>query len=302
MNATSPSEHPSHADGGATPPLRDRRDGDRTGGPEARAPYTDIGDNHGQADPDGNPLPTAEELLNGETRDGMLPRLHSRLLYDPWKSPLPGDVQAEGPARATYTQLIEDIDLEAIDSLGVAVNFHRRMIEAGNAVLDGNPPDGVKPEVVLRLAQSSARSMKDCVLARHGLLRATAASCMDNDVRAAFMEDRANAVVHATLMALDEKFREVGFGAWMPFRFPDQWLMFCGVLRRVLAANGLIHSDNPEVYRRLLEETPPVPNTDDQGAHSPIRMPQNWSKAWTNRGAESMQELRTRLQKEVWDP
>ena len=53
-------------------------------------------------------------------------------------------------------------------------------------------------------------------------------------------------------------FDKLGFGAWMPFRFPDQWLMFCSVMQRVLAANGLIHSSHPEIYRRLLEETPPV--------------------------------------------
>ena len=263
-------------------------------------PYPDIGDHHGHTDPDGNPLPTAAELLAGKTREGLIPKLYSRLLYKRWDAIVPGDVPADTPGRAEYMRLREDIDLEAIDLLGLAANFHRRMIETGNAVLDGNAPEGIKPEVILRLAQSSARAMKDVVLARRDLLREAASSCLENDLRAAFMEDRAHAVVHATLLALDEKFQEVGFGSWMPFRFPDQWLMFCGVLRRVLAANGLIHSQDPDVYRRLLEETPPVEGDDDEGPHGPRKMPRNWSKVWNNRGSPSMEDLRQRLDTEVW--
>ena len=56
------------------------------------------------------------------------------------------------------------------------------------------------------------------------------------DTRKSFMQDRAIAVIYATLLHLDKSFSEIGFGSWMPFRFPDQWLSFCGVMTRVLAA------------------------------------------------------------------
>ena len=66
--------------------------------------------------------------------------------------------------------------------------------------------------------------------------------------------------------------------------------MFCGVMSRVLAANGLVHSDNPELYRKILEETPSVPR--DRGD---LRTPQNWSTCWVNRGSRSMNELRFKM-------
>jgi hypothetical protein len=105
------------------------------------------------------------------------------------------------------------------------------------------------------------------------------------DKRQAFLEDRAVAVVKQTLLALDDRFIRVGFGAWMPFRYADQWLMFCGVMSRVLAANGLVHSENPEAYRKILEETPPV---EDQQPHTP----ESWATCWSNRGARTINELR----------
>ncbi len=88
------------------------------------------------------------------------------------------------------------------------------------------------------------------------LARRAAKVAARRDLRVDFLHDRAHAVVRDTLLHLDKKFWDVGFGGWMPFRFPDQWLMFVGVLRRVLAANGLIHSPHAQVYRKLLEDTP----------------------------------------------
>jgi hypothetical protein len=123
------------------------------------------------------------------------------------------------------------------------------------------------------------------------------------DERETFMQDRAHAVIYGLLLHLDEQFKEVGFGSWMPFRFPDQWLSFCGVLRRVLAANGLIHSKYADVYRKLLDETPPVelPGTlQDRIRES--RTPNNIAQCKSNQGAYTMSELKTRLWKEIWGP
>jgi len=125
------------------------------------------------------------------------------------------------------------------------------------------------------------------------------------DMKTSFMWDRAHAVVAATLLHMDESFDKLGFGAWMPFRFPDQWLMFCSVMQRVLAANGLIHSSHPEIYRRLLEETPPVDWPEgilDTGERiEKLKTPENWSRCWSNRGARTLTELKERLEKEVWN-
>ena len=127
---------------------------------------------------------------------------------------------------------------------------------------------------------------------------------MSQDIKQSFIWDRAHAVVASTLLHLDDEFDKVGFGSWMPFRYPDQWLMFVGVMRRVLAANGLIHSDNPEQYRKLLEETDPVvPEIEDINERIDWwKTPENWSTSWSNRGARTLEDLRQRLMDEVWDP
>jgi hypothetical protein len=117
----------------------------------------------------------------------------------------------------------------------------------------------------------------------------------------AFLENRAIGVVFGTLLHLDEQFQQLGFGSWMPFRFPDQWLAFCGVLRRVLAANGLIHSEHADTYRKLLDETPPVelPGTIKQRVQE-SRTPINPARSASSQGAASMDELKFRLEREVW--
>jgi hypothetical protein len=105
------------------------------------------------------------------------------------------------------------------------------------------------------------------------------------------------------LLHLDEQFRDVGFGSWMPFRFPDQWLAFCGIMRRVLAANGLIHSRHADVYRKLLDETPAVEIEGEiEDRIKMTRTPINPARCWENRGAENMTELDKRLWHEVDNP
>ncbi|MCC6574012.1 MAG: hypothetical protein IT462_09485, partial [Planctomycetes bacterium] len=87
-------------------------------------------------------------------------------------------------------------------------------------------------------------------------------------------------------------------------RFPDQWLMFCGVMTRVLAANGLIHAKHADVYRRLMEETPGVerPGAESRGSNPgqspkagtvPIdeRPPKSWSRIKSMRETETLEAL-----------
>jgi hypothetical protein len=71
----------------------------------------------------------------------------------------------------------------------------------------------------------------------------------------------------------------------------------------VLAANGLIHSAHADVYRKLLDETPPVElegTVHDRVKES--RTPHNVAQGYCNRGAYTMSELKKRLKAEIWDP
>lgn len=260
-------------------------------------PYPPIGTTDGLRDPDGNPFPSIENLLAGEMPDGSLPKLHSRALYGGWDKPLPGDPGSEPFARE-IADLLKHADLHSLDVAGEAISFQREMIHHGRAVLRGAETP-FKPEVVLRLAESASRSVVRNVKTWREIMIEGAARAAELDQRRAFMESRAVGVVLNTLLGMEQKFIDVGFGAWMPFRFPDQWLMFCGVMQKVLAANGLIHAKNPDVYRRLLEETPPV---ESDGFDVAGKLPQNWARCWTNRGASTMAELHARLTDEVWFP
>lgn len=116
----------------------------------------------------------------------------------------------------------------------------------------------VKPLSILTLASRSAKELiKASAELRDAELKYNRTNA-DAEMRRDFMLDRAVSIVTDTMMHMDKTFADVGFGNWMPFRFPDQWIMFGGVMQRVLAAHGLMHADTPEAYKRLLEETPPI--------------------------------------------
>jgi hypothetical protein len=122
------------------------------------------------------------------------------------------------------------------------------------------------------------------------------------EVKLAFFHDRAHAVINQTLLHLDQQYQDIGFGSWMPFRFPDQWLSFCGIMTRVLAANGLMHAKHADTYRKLLDETPPVEVEGTvQDRIKKARTPINIAKCHSNRGARTMEDLKQRLRIEVWD-
>ena len=131
-----------------------------------------------------------------------------------------------------------------------------------------------------------SNALQRVVALRVKLARRAAKLAAQRDLRVDFLHDRAHAVVRDTLLHLDKKFWDVGFGGWMPFRFPDQWLMFVGVLRRVLAANGLIHSPHAQVYRKLLEDTP-YPH-DESREQVP---PEIWSTVHSYQVPRTMDEL-----------
>ncbi|MEZ5991064.1 MAG: hypothetical protein R3E76_01745 [Planctomycetota bacterium] len=222
-----------------------------------------------------------------------------------------------GPARGTGATEIppppQKLDDEKVRQ---AIELGKRHEEAMQAVRGDNrkPSTRQTREIafadlnaaqVMTLAERAAKLMPVLSEQRAAVAHKLIDDSKAVDMKTSFMWDRAHAVVAATLLHMDESFDKLGFGAWMPFRFPDQWLMFCSVMQRVLAANGLIHSSHPEIYRRLLEETPPVDWPEgilDTGERiEKLKTPENWSRCWSNRGARTLTELKERLEKEVWN-
>ena len=144
-------------------------------------------------------------------------------------------------------------------------------------------------------AQRASMNLADLAMKRRIIAELLIDATNKEDVRTAFIRDRAHAVVEGTLLYLDKHFVDAGFGAWMPFRFPDQWLMFCGVMRRILAANGLLHSQHAEIYRQLMDHTPAVDYDGTIDERIQRIVPRNWGKCWRNRGANDMCHLKLRL-------
>jgi hypothetical protein len=105
-----------------------------------------------------------------------------------------------------------------------------------------------------------------------------------------FYLDRAVSIVTDTLNSMDEKFGKLGFGHWMPFRYIDQWLMFTGILNRVLAAHGLMPSGNAAVYRKLLDDTDPIsPACADAGP------PKSYGLGYRVREFRTMKDMLARI-------
>jgi hypothetical protein len=105
-----------------------------------------------------------------------------------------------------------------------------------------------------------------------------------------FYLDKGVSLSMDTLCSMDEGFGKLGFGNWMPFRFLDQRLMFCGILNRVMAAHGLIPSGNAAVYRKLLEDTPSIsPKAADAGP------PKSWGLGYRVREHRHFQTMLARI-------
>lgn len=235
--------------------------------------------------PDPRPFPDRETLLNGHDAEGRLPRIASAGWFEPHDPPAPGTAP-EAPYAQETRDILLKTQLEAIEILGECSDFLRDVVRIGHAELRQGQPD----PATMKVAMSATRQLPMVVAARVRMAKEVSVLAAAKDKHEMFLEDRAVGVVKNTILALDKQFREVGFGSWMPFRFPDQWLMFCGVLRRVLAANGLIHSKHAEIYRRLLEETPACLVEDDTP-------PENWGLCYSVQAPRSLEALKTALEK-----
>ena len=95
------------------------------------------------------------------------------------------------------------------------------------------------------------------------------------DRKLEFLADRAQNICAGAMLELDRVYTNVGFGAWMPFRFADQYLMFGSAMRKLFAANGLITPKGPNHWKKFLEETPEVP-LEKEWPQAPLEMPESW--------------------------
>jgi hypothetical protein len=106
-----------------------------------------------------------------------------------------------------------------------------------------------------------------------------------------FFGDRAHAIVRGAMLELDHAFLDVGFGGWMPFRFPDQYLIFTSVMRKILAANGLICPKGPNHWMKFIKETPEVPR-EKEFPQAPIEMLPSWCVSKKDKEIKTFEELK----------
>jgi hypothetical protein len=104
------------------------------------------------------------------------------------------------------------------------------------------------------------------------------------NVKEAFLENRAVAILKNSLLHCDELFRDLGFGGWMPFRYADQWLAFTSLMRKLLAANGLITPKGPNHWRDFIENTPEV-------VEDKLRLPKSLGPTKKYAAVESIEEV-----------
>ena len=213
-----------------------------------------------------DPWQAQAETLNEKAQREHLDRLqlcvdfHQQML----KAGL-AQLQANANSDANAAEAEEEAAQEAAEKAAPEAAQEKAAPEPAEAAAKKPAPKRVRlanPEIKpLSILTLAARSAKELPKASAELLQAQLKHnrvAADAEMRRDFMLDRAVSIVTDTMMHMDDTFKELGFGNWMPFRFPDQWLMFGGLMQRVLAAHGLMHADTPEAYKRLLEETPPI--------------------------------------------
>jgi hypothetical protein len=147
------------------------------------------------------------------------------------------------------------------------------------------------PALLLTLALRAAKDLPDLSEKLRDLEAKLLPAEAELKLKQEFYLDRAVSIVTDTLNSMDEKFGKLGFGHWMPFRYIDQWLMFTGILNRVLAAHGLIPSGNAAIYRKLLDETDPIsPACADAGP------PKSYGLGYRVREFRTMKDMLARIE------
>ncbi|KAA0215949.1 hypothetical protein EDM80_04820, partial [bacterium] len=124
---------------------------------------------------------------------------------------------------------------------------------------------------LIRGGRQASERLQVLTLERRRVAYLCIESAAEVDLKTRFIEDRATAITRGTLLALDKAFLDLGFGGWMPFRYPDQFLMMTSLMEKLFAANGLITPKGANHWRRFIEDTPEVCKAE------PLRMPEGIS-------------------------
>ncbi|MBX3459429.1 MAG: hypothetical protein KF696_05580 [Planctomycetes bacterium] len=147
------------------------------------------------------------------------------------------------------------VDEQMLEDYAILKRVHFKVVAQAEKAIDEGADEKLLHQHVRRF-QMSSNQLKHLIPTHGELAKKIATANGKRGIKQDFMHERAVKVVEGVLFEMDKAYEDEGFGAWMPFAFPDQWIMFTGAMSRVLAANGLLHAKNPEQYRRFFEETP----------------------------------------------
>ena len=144
---------------------------------------------------------------------------------------------------------------------------------------------------LMRCGATGASMLTKFTAERMKIVRELMVATRKSNRKLEFFGDRAHAIVRGAMLELDHAFLDVGFGGWMPFRFPDQYLIFTSVMRKILAANGLICPKGPNHWMKFIKETPEVPR-EKEFPQAPIEMLPSWCVSKKDKEIKTFEELK----------
>ena len=144
---------------------------------------------------------------------------------------------------------------------------------------------------LMRCGATGASMLTKFTAERMKVVRELMVATRKSNRKLEFFGDRAHAIVRGAMLELDHAFLDVGFGGWMPFRFPDQYLIFTSVMRKILAANGLICPKGPNHWMKFIKETPEVPR-EKEFPQAPIEMLPSWCVSKKDKEIKTFEELK----------
>jgi len=144
---------------------------------------------------------------------------------------------------------------------------------------------------LIRGGRQACERLKGLTLERRRVAYLCIEAAAEVDLKTRFIEDRATAITRGTLLALDKAFVDLGFGGWMPFRYPDQFLMMTSLMEKLFAANGLLTPKGANHWRRFMEETPEVHRAE------PLVMPEGISNQPRNATVKTLADLMEEAEK-----
>lgn len=162
------------------------------------------------------------------------------------------------PENATLQQELDAIDTAELADLTELKDLNFRIVRRADARLEAGKLDEKTRHALVREMQLSSNQLRRLIPECARAARLVANARHRGNLKRDFFRDRALKVIEDVFGDLDKKYEADGFGCWMPFAYPDQWMIFHQTMRKVLAANGLLYAKNAEHFKRFLEETPIV--------------------------------------------